>query len=58
MVEVEVGGVSMWLTTKMTQRYGPVVQAAADAGVTPTYEVVIPSVSTSGEADRAAESLS
>lgn len=40
-VEVEVGGASMWLTTKMTQRYGPVVQAAADAGVTPVCEAVI-----------------
>jgi hypothetical protein len=40
-VEVEVGGVSMWLTTKMTQRYGPVVQAAARAGITPACEVVI-----------------
>jgi hypothetical protein len=31
----------MWLTTKMTQRYGPVVQAAVDAGVTPVCEAVI-----------------
>jgi hypothetical protein len=40
-VEVEVGGAPMWLTTKMTQRYGPVVQAAVDAGVTPVCDVVI-----------------
>ncbi len=40
-VEVEVGGAPMWLTTKMTQRYGPVVQAAARAGITPACEVVI-----------------
>jgi hypothetical protein len=40
-VEVEFGGSSMWLTTRMTQRYGPVVRAAAQAGVTPACEVVI-----------------
>jgi hypothetical protein len=40
-VEVEVGGAPMWLTAKMTQRYGPIVQAAARAGVTPVCEVVI-----------------
>ncbi len=38
---VEIGGSPMWLTTKMTQRYGSVVHAAVDAGVTPTCEVVI-----------------
>jgi hypothetical protein len=41
LVEVEVGGAPMWLTAKMSQRYGPVVQAAAAAGLTPTCEVVI-----------------
>jgi hypothetical protein len=41
LVEVEVGGAPMWLTAKMSQRYGPTVQAAAAAGLTPTCEVVI-----------------
>jgi hypothetical protein len=40
-VEVQVGGSPMWLTAKMTQRYAPVVQAAADAGITLVCEVVI-----------------
>lgn len=40
-VEVEIGGAPMWLTAKMTQRYGPVVQAAVRAGVTPACEAVI-----------------
>src|SRR6266508_3866993 len=41
MVEVEIGGSPMWLTMKMTQRYGPIVQATADAGVTPACQAVI-----------------
>jgi hypothetical protein len=41
MVEIEIGGAPMWLTAKMTERYGPVVQTAARAGVTPACEAVI-----------------
>jgi len=41
LVEVEIGGSPMWLTTKMTQRYGPIVQAAADAGVMPVCGALI-----------------
>jgi hypothetical protein len=41
LVEVEVGGAPMWLTAKMSQRYIPMVQAAAQAGITPSCEVVI-----------------
>jgi hypothetical protein len=42
-VEVEMGGAPMWLTAKMTERYGQIVKTTADAGITAACEALIAS---------------